>query len=91
MELNETQLKSDKFVIHGKNLSLTSLAKSATNPELHVVIKRIEYVEETTEMRENLFYDDYLPYVTHGERKFTRDINNISKVFYFIGECEHRY
>jgi hypothetical protein len=60
-----------------KKLSFTSPPKAEGTDELHLIIKRTEYVKNTSMCEENQLYDDYLPYVAHGKDKFTKIIANI--------------
>jgi hypothetical protein len=77
IESNGDKLPTKDFTIERKILSFTSPSKKQGTNELHLVVKRKEYVEDKSTQKEFELYEDFLPYVTHGENKLTKFIVNI--------------
>ncbi|CAF0835607.1 unnamed protein product [Rotaria sordida] len=67
IKCNEIELKNKDFTIERKKLSLTSPARTEGNNELHLVIIKTEFVEDSSLRKKHCLYDDYLPYVDHGK------------------------
>lgn len=69
IECNDGVLKSAKFTVKRKQLLFTSPPKPEGKDELHLIIKRKEYIKNTATLEEYELHEDYLPYVTHGKDK----------------------
>ncbi|CAF1364235.1 unnamed protein product [Rotaria magnacalcarata] len=67
IELNEIELKRKDFTMAQKSLLLISPPKDKDIEELHLVIMKTEYIEETAAKEEHELYDGYLQYVTHDK------------------------
>ncbi|CAF0779787.1 unnamed protein product [Rotaria sp. Silwood1] len=50
-----------------KKLSIISPAKVEENDELHLVIIKTDFVEDSSLRKKNYLFDGYLPYVAHGK------------------------
>ncbi|CAF5213302.1 unnamed protein product, partial [Rotaria magnacalcarata] len=59
IELNEIELKRKDFTMAQKNLLLISPPKDKDIEELHLVIMKTEYIEETAAKEEHELYDGY--------------------------------
>jgi len=70
-----------------KKLLITSPPKDEENDELHLIIIRTEYVENSSIREENELYNDYLSYVAHGKDKFIKIIANIFVHGFLSGQC----
>ena len=67
VKLNGRKASKNEFTMERKKLSIVAPAKDEGKDELHLIIDRTEYVQETSEKMENTLYDEHLPYVPHGE------------------------
>ncbi|CAF4523380.1 unnamed protein product [Rotaria sp. Silwood1] len=67
IECNEIKLKNKDFKMERKKLSIISPAKVEENDELHLVIIKTDFVEDSSLRKKNYLFDGYLPYVAHGK------------------------
>ncbi|CAF0719136.1 unnamed protein product [Adineta steineri] len=66
IECDGQELKSTQYKMEGKKLIIISPA-SKSNNELHLTILKKEYNEGISKNQMNTLYDDFIPYVVHGQ------------------------
>jgi hypothetical protein len=77
IECNGDELPKKEFTMERKKLLITSPPKVVGIDELHLIIKRIQYFDNSSIREEKELYNEHLPYVTHGKNKLIAIITNI--------------
>ncbi len=75
------------FEMERKKLLFISPPKEEGNDELHLTIKRIEYVKNTSVRKETPLYDDCLPYAAHGKEIFLCKSLYTCSFFFEVNVC----